>query len=262
MGINFSIINQYFDHVYVVNLQNRSDRKVAMLQKLSRLSIKAEFVNAIDGSTIENKSEYQKYFNQPIGLVGSHPLEIAHKRKLISSPGAWAYLKTTLGVLKDAKKRGFDRILFFNDDVLFAKDFEARFEQAIKQTPQDWKLLYLGATQHVWNVPGDLSYPNENKLTIDKNEAFYYPYNTDGSFAVGIDASIIDLLIEDILKMNCSFDSGPLRSVIKAYPNKCFVLNPNLVIADVSESDIRGERNQKILSEKLKWNFGSIRVSI
>lgn len=252
---NYSIINQYFDQVYVLNLEKRPDRKLAMLQKLSRLGIKAEFVEAINGYSSQNITEHNNYLEQPIGVVGSHQMEIEYQRKLIKSPGAWGYLKTYLGILQDAKKRGFERILCFDDDVLFHNDFENRFQSAIQDIPPDWKLLYLGASQYVWKIPQGLSYREEKKTELDSAEPFYHPCNTDGSFAMGIHASAFDILISDILKMNCPFDSGALRTVIQAHPKKCFVFNPNIVVADVSESDIREGQEQQKLADRLKWNM-------
>ena len=252
---HISSVNYYFDHVYVINLERRSDRKIAMLQKLSSLGIKAEFVRAINGCTTQNELEHQFYLEQPIGINGSHLLEIAYQRKLIKSPGAWGYLKTYYGILADAKKRNYGRILIFDDDVIFHKDFEYRFQKSIELIPHDWKLFYLGASQYLWKIPEGLSYPDENKIEIDLNEPFYHPNGTDGSFAVGIDASVFDLLKFEILKMNCPFDSGALRTVTETYPKQCFTLFPNLVIADVSESDIREGQNQKKLAERLKWDL-------
>lgn len=252
MPNNFSEINEYFDHIYVLNLKKRSDRKVAMLQKLGRLGIKAEFVEAVDGYSQENLEEYNAYLEKDIG---NHPLEISNKRKMIRSEGAWGYLKTYCAILTDAKKRNFNRIFCFDDDAIFHKDFEELFQQRTQTIPDDWKLLYLGASQHVRRIPQDLSYPDKNKLELDDNEPYYFPKTTDGSFAIGIDSSVFNILLSKILRMDCSFDSGPLRSVIRAYPKKCFVINPNIVIADVSESDIQIDRNQDEVSDKLGWKL-------
>ena len=257
MEYRASYINQYFDHVYVINLEKRPDRKITMLQKLGHLGIKAEFVRAIDGNSTQNKREHQHYLEQPIGASGSHPLEFDLQRKLIKSSGAWGYLKTYYGILKDAKKRGFERILCFDDDILFQKDFENQFRKAVQAIPAEWKLLYLGSSQYVWKIPQGLSYPDQNKKDIDSSEPFYFPNKTDGSFAMGINVSVFDLLISDILKMNCPFDSGPLRTVIRTFPKSCYVLNPNIVIADVSESDIREAQDQKLIAENLKWTLGN-----
>ena len=85
---NTSSINQYFDHVYVLNLEKRSDRKIVMLQKLGRLGIKAEFVNPKDGYSAQCIEEYEAYVEKDLG---KHPLEITQKRKMIRSAGAWGY---------------------------------------------------------------------------------------------------------------------------------------------------------------------------
>ncbi len=251
-----SIVNHYFDKVYVLNLEKRTDRKLSMLQKLNRLGIAAEFVKAVNGYSPENIAEHQQYLNRPIGGDGSHPLEVEYKRKLIKSPGAWGCLKTFLFILKNAKKNNYQWILCFEDDVIFHKDFENRFKNATEKIPADWKLLYLGASQYVWKIPGGLRYPNKLKKKVDLKEPYYYPNATDGAFAIGIHCSVFDILISEIEKMNCPFDSGPLRSVIARFPKKCFVLTPNLAIADVSESDIRGQQNQAALARELKWNLG------
>ncbi|MCU0370227.1 MAG: glycosyltransferase family 2 protein, partial [Bacteroidales bacterium] len=78
---------------------------------------------------------------------------------------------------------------------------------------------------------------------------------TDGAFALGYDHSVFQFIIDEIDKMNCSFDSGAVRSVYEKYTTKCFVCQPNLIIADVSTSDIRGGRNQEEFSEKMKWDL-------
>lgn len=252
--MGFSYINQYFDQVYVVNLKKRPDRKLAMLQKLRRLRIQATFIEAIDGYSQQNEEEFQHYFQQPLYQERCHPLEWKRKRKLLTSSGAWGNLKTFFSIIQDAKRHSYERILCFEDDAVFHKDFENRFKQAISHIPADWKLLYLGATQHAWNIPLELRYPNHFKTEYDPHEPFYYPVRTDGAFALGLHRSVFDLIAVEALAMDCPFDSGPLQEVIKAHPNKCFVLNPNLVIADVTESDIRVGKNQYEFAKKSKWD--------
>ena len=86
-------------------------------------------------------------------------------------------------------------------------------------------------------------------------QKFYFPLLTDGAFALGYDHSIFQFIIDEIDKMNCSFDSGAVRMVYKTYKNRCFVCQPNLIIADVSTSDIRGGRNQEEFASKMKWDL-------
>lgn len=246
------LVNQYFDHVYVLNLARRSDRKKSMQKKLKQLGIKAEFINAVDGSKKEIREAYRAYLKIPLLLPDCHPLERALKIKVIDSPGAWGYLKTYLNLLKDAKKRKFQRILCLDDDAIFHHKFETLFSQNIQQLPTDWKLLYLGASQKDWSIPKGLSFPKENGNT---QTPFYFPLATDGSFAVGIDSSIFDDLLTAVSAMNCTFDSGALMSIVNKFPTACYVLFPNLIIADLSESDIRGGKDVQEWANYYKWNL-------
>jgi len=55
--------------------------------------------------------------------------------------------------------------------------------------------------------------------------------------------------------MNCSLDSGPLRTIQQAFPGQCFVLYPNLAVAEVAQSDIGVARDQQQMASKLKWDM-------
>jgi len=256
MPTKTSIIHQYFDHVYVLNLTRRTDRKRSMQQKLKQLGIQAEFVAAVDGYTTENKNAFEAYLKIPLLQPDCHPLEKALKIKVINSPGAWGYLKTYVHILRDAQNCNYKRILCLDDDAIFHKNFEHQFANSIQQLPTvDWKLLYLGASQKEWKIGIDLDVPVKTQNLPDEKSAYYFPLTTDGSFAVGIDSSIYPQLLKEVLKMNCTFDSGPLRNIIQTYPKKCLVLYPNLVVADLSESDIRTGKNMQEWADYYKWKL-------
>jgi len=251
---DLSAINRYFDHIYVINLERRADRRLEMIQKLTRLNIKAEFFPPEDGSSKENMEEYQEYFNKPIDPDNAHEMEIRLKRKAIYSPGSWAYLKSHKKLLLDAEKRRFTRILCLEDDVVFASDFENLFRQAIEIIPDNWKLLYLGASQHSWIKGEDLDFP-EMEPKANRAVSYYHALNTDGAFAIGIHKSALSFLQKEIAKMNCSFDSGALRSASRNYRGECYVVYPNAIIADVKESDILIARSQNSFAKTVRWNL-------
>lgn len=250
-------LNEYFDEIYVINLKRRVDRLVKVSKKLFDLGIKFNVVDAIDGSEHSVRKEFQEYLDRPLVGENAHHLERAYKRKMIDSAGAWAYLKTYKMILQEARNNKSRRILCFDDDVIFHKNFNSLIQQAIQNIPQNWKLLYLGATQHLWDFPSAIKYPDATLNTYDSSQNYYHPLYTDGSFAVGIDQSVFSTLIEEVEKMNCSFDSGPMRKIMQKSQESCVVIQPNLVIADVTESDIRSARDQTKLSQKLKWDLRS-----
>jgi len=237
-----SLVTTYFDQVYVINLDRREDRKIFMLQKLNRQGIKAVFVSAYDGHDNHIKSSYLKYLAKPL----SHPLELANSAKMIKSEGALAYLETYKYIINHASINNYQRILCFDDDIIFHKNFESNFVQFITQIRSDWKLLYFGASQHNKSV---------NARIFHNNKPYYTPVLTDGSFAIGLHSSIYPLLLEQIEKQNCSFDSGPLRHICNLFPKKCFVALPNLVIADVTESDILVERDMHQMAQIFQWEL-------
>lgn len=249
------LINSYFDKIFILNLKSRSDRRLKVVQRLSQLGIRADIFFADNGYSKENINEFLNYYLQPVGGEDAHRFEIFFKKKAIQSPGAWGYLKTYKRLLQYAKDQGFKRFLCLDDDIIEHKQFHLLFESRINEIPQDWKLIYLGATQHSWtSVEND-----ENNIKAANNfigsAPYYHPKYTDGSFAIGIDQSIFQLLLDEIEKMNCSFDTGALREVNFTYPDKTFVMLPNLMIADVSDSDIGNKRDQVEFSMKMRWNL-------
>ena len=249
-----SPLNRFFDHIYVINLARRTDRREAMIKKLEHLRIRAEFFPAVDGAEEENRKEFEKYFNEPIDPGTAHEMEVKLKRKVIVSPGAWGILLTYRNLLSEAKERGYGSILCLEDDVVFARDFEKMFGQAMKIIPENWKVIYLGASQHTWEEGTDIITP-EGVFNESDPVRYYLPLNTDGAFAVGLRADIIPFLLDESSAMNCPLDSGALRSAARRFKSECFVLVPNMVIADVSESDIRTGRKQADFAGIARWDL-------
>jgi GR25 family glycosyltransferase involved in LPS biosynthesis len=251
---DLSRVNSYFDHIYVVNLERKVERRMRMQEVLTRLHIRAEFFPAEDGYTERNLQEFNSYLNHPIDPEKAHEKEIKLRRKVIYAPGAWGTLKTYHRLIRDASKRGFKKILSLEDDLVFSKNFEELFGQAVNSLPADWKLLYLGASQHSWKEGIDLVAPAP--LSSDDNSiTFYHPLTADGAFAIGIDASIFEELLSEIGKMNCPFDSGALQCISKNYPDQCFVVYPNLVIANVGDSENMIDRKMKTFARRVRWKL-------
>lgn len=148
-----------------------------------------------------------------------------------------------LEIIKDAKKNGYKKILIFEDDVYFSFDFKKRLQSL---NNLEWKLLYLGASQYSWN-------------NIDTSKYFYHSEKTLGTFAYAVDASIYDDMIQELSKKDAPAD-GMLVEIQKKYYGHCFTMYPNIVIADVRTSDIRGGRDMKFHAEKMKWDLNNFSI--
>lgn len=114
------MLQKYFDNIYVINLDKREDRWEHVQSELGKYDIEAERVSAVNGF--------------------KHP-----KRKEVNvNPGALGCSLSHIGVLEDAKENRYDSILVFEDDIVFERNFDRRFEDYYSQLPDDWKMLYLG----------------------------------------------------------------------------------------------------------------------
>lgn len=143
-----------------------------------------------------------------------------------------------LEIIKDAKRNNYSKILILEDDVHLSKDFQSRI-CLIKNLP--WKLLYLGGSQYNWS-------------DIDTDNDFYFSSDTLGTFAYAVDSSIFDDLIETFSQKNSQVDKM-LSDIQKKYHGECFTMYPNIVIPDVSTSDIRSPRDIQTHSSLMKWNL-------
>lgn len=249
-----SLINEYFDEVYLINLKRRPDRLIRVLSGCNRLNIKVNIVEAIDGLDLQVLADYHKYEAQSIDLINGHPLEKALSKKMIQSPGAWAYLLTWKKIIEKSLDRNYDRILCFDDDVRFIDDFNKKFSSIVESIPETWKVLYLGASQHKWS--------DDIINMLSDNSLYYAPHETDGSFAIGLEASTFSHLINSINAMNCAFDSGPLRDICSLFGQDSYVAYPNLCIADVRESDIQENRDQHEISDTFRWNLAQYNLDV
>jgi len=218
-------INDYFDHVYCLNLDRRIEKWFFIKKKLDNLNIKAYRFSAIDGNNLHES------------IISKHP-------KL--SKGAIGCMLSYYEIIKDAKKNGYKRILVFEDDAIFHKKFNDIFSK-IKNI-DDWKILHLGASQHGgW-------------MNIEYIKDFYYSNGTQGTFTIGFDESVYDEILETENIINVPIDAK-LMELQKKYYKKCFTFYPNLTIADVSSSDIRGKRDINVHSKNMKWDLNLYDIS-
>jgi len=219
-----SPLNDYFDHVYCLNLDRRSDKWETVNQRFLELKINVERFSAVDGNLIPDYvlQQYEKINKYAVGCILSH-----------------------YKIIEDAKNNKYNRILILEDDVLFIENFNDNFTKFISQIKSDWKLLYLGASQHEWNG-------------INVSRGYYLSKNCDGTFAYAVDHSIYDQILNTNDFKNRPIDNM-LHDIQEKNFNKCFTSFPNLIISDVGDSDIRKSRDNETHRVKMRWNLAKYR---
>lgn len=250
-----SFLNAYFDNVYVVNLKKNIKDKLTISKHLKRNNVKFEIFEAVNGYEGKALEKWEEYCRKPLGdfirYKKEKEKEIKRGTHYIESAGAIGYIYTYLKILKDAKYKGYSRFLILEDDVILADNFEKKLENFIGKIRPDWKVLQLGASQYGWRGL------EEDEILAQK---YYLPRrkdgcNTCGSFAIALDKSIIDELIEAESAFEAPFDHLPMGEIYERYIGQCFVAYPNIVMPDVGESSIRGSRCQIEHSKRVKWRL-------
>jgi glycosyl transferase, family 25 len=110
----------YFDHLYIINLPERTDRRQEMEEQLRRV-----------GLSLEHKR---------VTLYAAHRPESAGD---FPSVGVRGCFMSHLGVIKAAECAGHRRYLVAEDDLDFTDDFENRWRSAhavLQAAP--WSLFY------------------------------------------------------------------------------------------------------------------------
>ena len=235
-------LNNYFDGIFCINLERRPDRWQKVSEQFNKHNIKVERIVAFDGNWEMVKNEWEPIYNNLARTYGNQFLVNPSEIGFIENSYAYATLCSHIKVIQLAKQKGLKRILVFEDDVLFHKNFDGLIKNI--DYYKDWKLLYLGASQYNWS-----------NITIENG--YYHPTKTMGGFAYAIDSSIYDEVLLLASKREKSFDNclGNYNGddIQAKYKNDCYVMYPNFVIADVRTSDLRESREINEHSEKMKW---------
>jgi len=126
---------EYIQQVYVINLDERSDRYKKIQLEFERVGITnyvrfpAVKPDLADYDVKHNfASKDQNYIRGSIGCKMSH-----------------------LAVLKHARRRGFNKILIFEDDVEFTGDLTS-LKSTLQALKDDFTLLYLSANLYRANI--------------------------------------------------------------------------------------------------------------
>ncbi|MFM5068531.1 glycosyltransferase [Aeromonas veronii] len=254
-----SSVNQYFDNIYLVNLEKSKKERLTVLKHLKSMGVKAQRWNATNGYKDLPLAQFEKYKQRQLGTLARFPefneLEIKRGKGFIESAGAFGYIHTYLSILKDAKSKGYKKFLIIEDDIILCNDFENKFKKFVSSIDDDWKVLQLGASQYGWS-----SFSEDEAIKL----GHYLPRRLDtcGSFAIAFSNDIIDELIELQSTFEAPFDHLPLGEIYEKYLGKCFVCYPNIVMPDVTDSNIRGGRDQFLHGEKMKWQVDNFQFPL
>lgn len=170
-------LNDFFDHIYCVNLDRRPDRWDFVNQQFNKLNIDVERISAVDGNVC--------HFDQLSTIDHTKKRWFDLGDPAMTSNEA-AILATHAHILWDAVAKGYKNILITEDDVVIRADYEEEFDKALIELPEDWDMLYLGTLD--MNKPWSPNMPFSDHLEIARDRI--------GAHAMGVNSKMLLDLIE------------------------------------------------------------------
>jgi len=133
--MDFSALQSFFDHIYVITVEAAVERQARIKEELLGLDFtffigayKKDFTidELIEAGTYDEEKAIQLHrFNKPMNTsqIGQ----------------AWTHRL----VYEDMLENNYNRVLILEDDVIINKEGLARMEEMISQLPSNWELWYL-----------------------------------------------------------------------------------------------------------------------
>lgn len=184
---NYININNYFDHIYYINLDKRIDRYESIKQQLKNNEISATRIRGIIPV-----SNHHKISDGQLGCLLSHLL-----------------------ILNNAQEKKYNRILILEDDTIFKDNFKFLFDRFIKHSPTNWDMLYL-CGNHYGGISPVNNYISKSNGTLTTNA---YAIN------ISIIPKLINILDQKIYHQpidSIYCNNHKLFNVFVSVPNICY----------------------------------------
>lgn len=145
----FTILNNFFNHIYVISLK-RSVKRHRLLQK-NLDGLQYSLFWGADGKEIDiEKLMADKLFHPGISRLLN---KRDGKRIDNMTPSKIGCALSKNMVYKDILKNNFQNALILEDDVLFDVEKYERLKRSLAEVPDNWDLLFLGYWSHTNPVP-------------------------------------------------------------------------------------------------------------
>ena len=247
------------ESVYVLNLEQRLDRRIKILREFNKIGIDPTIVKAVDAEVDKDVNKRFNSFMEAKSHVGKYTSHIKEEKlrriKKNIHRGAFGYLMTQKKIFKDAIKKGYNKVCIFDDDVFFTENFEPDLKFILENLNGDYKVLMLGASDYHLDENREFGKSVQDQILYNP-----IPGRTLGSFGAIYDSSIFEEIIKAIDSNFGTFDNVVLGYLFNKYNEDCYVVNPNICIPCVEESDIRKDnREQQAHSEKMNWDISNFK---
>lgn len=138
--MDFNLLNQYFDHIYVVTLRRAAERHLNIQNKLNGLNYQFFF-------GADNK-EFSVHNLEEKNIYNSAKAKAVHRYNKPMQSGVLGCSLSHRMVYNDILAHGYKQVLILEDDVESNAAGIGNFAAIIKELPENWELLYFDYNKH------------------------------------------------------------------------------------------------------------------
>jgi len=208
-----SFLNTFFDKIFCVNLDKRTDRWQECQEIFNKHKLEVERIPAVYGMDLgfplSDNIDKNGYVHPP------------HMNGI--NVGAIGCSVTHLFVAKYAKQLNLKNYLVLEDDVDFIDDLNPIFETISREIPNNWDLLYFGGN-HFSGKPTQYS------------QHLYRLNWTVTSHSIAVNSKMYDSLIKKLAKISRPVDCNYAKLLKES---NSFVTNPHLAWQRTGYSDVQ-----------------------
>lgn len=125
------VVTDYFSAAVCINLPQRTDKRIECENEFIKHGLSVGIYPAIDGNKLNYNGPLKK------GVIGC--------------------AKSHLEIILGADAMEYNSILIFEDDVAFDDQLNDKFNEWIKEVPEDWDMLYFGGNHNVKAITNKIS---------------------------------------------------------------------------------------------------------
>lgn len=203
-------IDEFVDRIFVINILTRIDKYEKMVKQFEELGIKnyERFDAYVPTEESVHNDQCQSELDKRLCFRGAIGCKFSH-----------------FNAIKEAKKRGYNRILILEDDALFVQDFVDKFSRVSNEINFiDWSILYIGANH------------KEKGKSVTKSVKRCSKAFTTSSYILS--SKVYDQILREAPGKMMEIDTYYVECVQNL--GNCYAVSPNLVTQFPSTSDISG----------------------
>ncbi|HVX50269.1 MAG TPA: glycosyltransferase family 25 protein [Chitinophagaceae bacterium] len=138
-------LNNFFDHIYVMTIRRATERQEKLHKVLKGLNF--NFLIGADNKDFNVDELVKKGVFDPVKA------KEVHRYNKPFNMGMLGCTITHRMVYEDVVKKGYKKVLIFEDDILPSEDGLKLFPNILKELPADWEMIYFDYNKNTERTP-------------------------------------------------------------------------------------------------------------